>query len=382
MTTRPNSQALALQASVINAITASVFQPAFSCPEPASECSWPDFSTLGICAVFENMTDIAHTNCPNDITSGNLNCTATFPGIVDPSSEKLEMTWDQNERTMLFQSFFYPHNGLPCFGTFTTVKAQNEYGRPAFTKGGLVPPPVEASYSKFSWCVRRYHNITASPGRLISTPPSTELLTFESTVEKGSLDDVLGTNYIVMRANSTGELYNISRTAYIEDYLGSLFNTIVWKEHRPSPLEPLSLGFALYDTDLANATHNLAEAMTNMIRSDTPGDNFNATSVYGEASFKETYINVRWPWMILPLAEVALAAILLTVSIAVTRLQPLLRASPIAYLAFGLRGWSDAELAISPPQTACKLEHLSEKMVARLDYDDQNQLRFMKTTPQ
>ncbi|KAI0007464.1 hypothetical protein F4779DRAFT_591790 [Xylariaceae sp. FL0662B] len=139
-----------------------------------------------------------------------------------------------------------------------------------------------------------------------------------------------------------------------------------------------TIGFALQNSDLKTVITNIGETLTNQFRSNNPGDNYNASAITGTAFFNETYIHVRWPWMILPLGEVVLAAFLLTISIIITRNQPLLKDSLIALLANRLHGWSDEELDVSGQQTQTALDNLAEKMLAKLEADDKGRLRFVR----
>ncbi|KAI1082114.1 hypothetical protein F5B20DRAFT_534390 [Whalleya microplaca] len=63
------------------------------------------------------------------------------------------------------------------------------------------------------------------------------------------------------------------------------------------------MNYLLYNSDLVALSNNFAEAVTNQVRSLDPGDNLNDTMLPGTAYHQESFINVRWGWLILPLAE-------------------------------------------------------------------------------
>jgi len=126
-------------------------------------------------------------------------------------------------------------------------------------------------------------------------------------------------------------------------------------------------------------TADLADTLTHQIQSKDPGDNSNATVFYGDVFITETYFNVRWPWLIMPLAEALLAAILLIISILLTRGEPLLKSSVLALLVHGLDGWTDDELEVEQPETGEKLEHLGKGMTARLGPDVNGRVKFVRS---
>ncbi|KAI1809590.1 hypothetical protein GGS20DRAFT_590453 [Poronia punctata] len=54
-------------------------EPFYTCPPPALRCEWYDFSTLGICGSFRNVTSSVRQNCTTAILSDN----GTFVGYAD-----------------------------------------------------------------------------------------------------------------------------------------------------------------------------------------------------------------------------------------------------------------------------------------------------------
>ncbi|KAI1846971.1 hypothetical protein JX266_006846 [Neoarthrinium moseri] len=142
----------------------------------------------------------------------------------------------------------------------------------------------------------------------------------------------------------------------------------------------IQLAYTFYQSDIAGVLRNISNAITNQMRSSDPGDNYNATVIQGKATFNETYIRVRWPWMILPLAETALAAVLLAISIIMSRHQPLLKTSVIAYLTSRLEGWADEELDVGDSKrlTQEKLEELAEGLRAQLEANSEGRLAFRR----
>lgn len=73
-----NSDVFKLQSSVIDGLAGSVFAPNFDCP--GDTCTWPDYTSLGICGNYYNLTGSNEANCTGD--SFLLNCTYELPNTL------------------------------------------------------------------------------------------------------------------------------------------------------------------------------------------------------------------------------------------------------------------------------------------------------------
>ncbi|KAF2802020.1 uncharacterized protein BDZ99DRAFT_212767 [Mytilinidion resinicola] len=140
----------------------------------------------------------------------------------------------------------------------------------------------------------------------------------------------------------------------------------------------MNLGNFLKTSNISDVTQNIADILTGLMRSNNPGDNPNATMFKGEAHFLTTFVDVRWPWIILPLAETLLTIILLAISILLARHQPLLKKSVTALLVHGLEGWSDDELDVGRPETAESLEGMAKGMKVSFKEDGRGRLRSVR----
>ncbi|OTA93616.1 hypothetical protein M434DRAFT_30752 [Hypoxylon sp. CO27-5] len=392
----PNSDLLALEAAIINGAIGPAFKPYFTCPEPANRCEWNPFTTLGVCSTFADVTDVAVPNCSPEDAGGTINCTYSFPGILDfDNSSALVMSFNQENlggaglTTMIFQSKFNRGDDARL-GSFMAVNASSN-GYPIVKPTGLVPPPVQVYSGTFSWCAQTFHNVTGTQTDVNAGSVPSENLTFSSGSrnedgynEDGQINNTMGAHYYSYVSNSTGLLYNISEMAVstLPNYLHTLLSATVKHNIYRTDIGPenqlLEMGFALQHSDLEKVVTGIAETLTNQIRSNNPGDNYNASIITGTAYFNETYIHVRWGWMTLPLVEVILTAFLLGLSIFITRKQPLLKDSVTALLVSGLRGWSDDELDVSRPLTQEKLDDLAEKIIAKLEVDEKGRVKFVK----
>ncbi|KAI0912302.1 hypothetical protein F4823DRAFT_582530 [Ustulina deusta] len=397
-TWQANSDLLALQSSIVNGVTGSVFQPYFNCPGPASRCTWDIFITLGVCAEFKDVSRDAVAHC-SDSGAPSMNCTYSIPGIDDgdDKSDGMVMQWDTESMggagpsTMLFQSQFSPTNedtGSSHIGSFLAVKALGD-GYPLIESnatGGLgwAPPPTEVYYATFGWCAKKIQNVSASQKRLNVAPITSEGLTWANVVGIEDEGNLMGTSYFTYRGDVSGSTFNVSKMAlqYLPVYLSTLLTTTVYHNiYRPDngPADnPLAFGFALMNSNLSHVVPDLADTLTNQLRSNNPGDNYNATTTTGKAFFDEPYIEVRWVYLTLPFSVTLFAAILLAMTIIITDKQPLLKQSSVALLVNRLQGWKDEELNVDEPQTQQKLDRLAETMVARLEVDQNGTMRLVR----
>lgn len=305
-------------------------------------------------------------------------------GDFDPNGMVLawntESTGGAGLSTTLFQSQFQESQSLDSIvGTFMAVKASN-HGYP----NGSEPPPVEVYSATFSWCTQTFHNTTGSQSDVKANSMSSEGLTSIDALRVRDPNNMLGAKYYYYLANSTGHEFNISEMAvltlpkYLTTFLTTKVTHNIYRPDAGPGSQLLEIGFALQNSDLEAVIMGIADTLTNQIRTKDHGDNYNASTITGAAFFNETYIHVRWGWMALPLTEVLLTALLLVVTIIITREQPLLRQSVIALLTNKLEGWSEDELHVPKPQTQEKLDDLAEKMLAKLEADDVGHLKFLR----
>ncbi|KAI1749371.1 hypothetical protein F4782DRAFT_542235 [Xylaria castorea] len=367
-TWQANSDLLALQSSIINGATGSVFQPYFDYT----------FTTFGVCAEFKDVSKDAVAHCSGDDSSA-LNCTYSVPGIDD-------LPLDGHGNMMVMQWNTEPMGG--AVGSFLAVKAIGDgyplYGQNATGATVLLPPPTEVYYATFEWCAKTYHNVSASQKHLNQGTMTSQELTFAHRVEIGDVGNLIGTIYLTYISNATGTTFNLTNMAHavLPNYLSSLLTTTVYHNvYRPDigpDTDLLAIGFALMNSNLSHVVSDIAETLTNQIRSNNPGDNYNATTTTGEAFFNEPYIEVGWVYLTLPFSVTLFSAILLAITTVITAKQPLLKHSSVALLVNRLQGWDDEELDVDGPQTQEKLDRLAETMVARLEEDQNGRRRLVR----
>ncbi|KAF2430252.1 hypothetical protein EJ08DRAFT_660982 [Tothia fuscella] len=345
-----NRDSMNLQASIVNGIAGTVSPPTFKCPDPALECVWSNFNTLAICSDFQNVTSSVTHNCTGTATSL-LRCNYTIPGRINGDDGDVVLDYSLENsgsssmgyRNMVFRS-------VPAVGVDSN------------RMGSLVSVKVKGDI------------------------PSNNLEMEDSISEAGEpgKPNIMGATYHSFKSKSSGRVYNISRAA-IPGVFANLVNLLNTSQvgYKPgyrtvTPDEALNIGSYFYTSDIANITRDVADALTNQLRSKDPGDNANATLWKGKAFFKETYVYVRWPWLIIPLLETLLVSLLLGITILITRNEPLFKSSVISLLVHGLDGWTQDELDIPGTQTAEKLDKLAEGMKTEFMQNQAGRLKLLR----
>jgi hypothetical protein len=240
---------------------------------------------------------------------------------------------------------------------------------------------AEVYSMSWNWCKRTFHNLTASPSGLRHAEhgvgvTTTDLVLFaENSLFAGLLPTYA---YYTTPGSQKGPEFNISIAvdSGLFPYVTKLFTRgLQSATDQPTVEDSLNLAEYMYLTDLANLTANVADTLTAQLRS-MGMDNTEAGTAVGRVRYRVTYYHVRWPWILVVLVEVIATAVLLMVSIFMTRRQPLLKASSVALLAFGLHGWSDEE--IQGVVAAADLDETARGMRAKFGRDEEGYLKFLR----
>jgi hypothetical protein len=105
------------------------------------------------------------------------------------------------------------------------------------------------------------------------------------------------------------------------------------------------IGFAdalFKDRDISQTFSRIAVSMTESIWMSN-----SSRIVHGNALSDQTYVEVRWEWMAIPLIVLVFAIVLLIITIFVNSKQGtrIWKSSAVALLVHGMHGWSEQELA-------------------------------------
>ncbi|KAK8051637.1 glycoside hydrolase superfamily [Apiospora rasikravindrae] len=354
-----NGDTLLLQSSLLNAIFGSIPTPSYSCPPPATSCSWPDFSTLGVCRSFRNLTEVAAPECNftqrNEFR--NLTCKYDYTGR-NRSEFLVEMKWNLAARPgtdgkmtafPLDLTWYKAMSSIHTDGfghqtlSMTSVKMVN--GNDDIK--GKTPPPTEMMQSDWYLCEHTHRGAAVDSGRLTPGSVVSEPLTplRNTTVPKSNMGAGEGglydESFVTYRANSTGREYTVGQYQFVRLYgfLKSALDNQFGLFDNASRVDSgsrlgalLPMGYYMNLTDHATLTGRIADGVSAQMRGQAPGDNDGLTMLEGVAFRAETYIRVRWPWVLLALVEVVAAAVLVTATIFLTRGQPLLKSSVMALI--------------------------------------------------
>lgn len=272
-----------------------------------------------------------------------------------------------------------------------------------------LPPRTEFLQASWHFCEHVYSNVSVdlgvlNAGNVIKNPLN--LVSWDEMLKGTDSDftfhsNVTGINYTVGHSNgewsasSLSELFSVhlggnptsdgTRPTYNLSDSNVLFcslgdNPIQGAEHEfSSPSEVMkSLTYYLRITDIGKLTKYVANALTMRIRNDTMRGNSNLTMLPGNAFTNEAYITVQWPWMILPILEIVLAAAALAVTIVLTRQQALLKGSTLPLLMQRIEGWSSEETRVGQLDTKERLQDRVKGMIARLDEGQDGELFFKR----
>ncbi|KAI3325276.1 hypothetical protein HD806DRAFT_492495 [Xylariaceae sp. AK1471] len=401
-------QALKLEALVYSTMVGSAPQPFYNCPEPALRCTWDDFSTLGICANFRNITDAVTQSCP--IISADYRESVGYEAICNFSCHGISIHYSDRIKTISPVSLkFILDDDSASFGGGSVFNSSRisttaslgslwmvRVGDFDQSFNGTLYTAFESSIVDFYYCSREFYGVTASTeGFRVASTNTTPWSYADGSREYADIEGYTNYDTIVpYMYNTNGETrYNISVATgiAISEVLDSLVGSpVYWRsgvgveeypeyygkipEAGDSPTK-VKVGKFLYANDVEAFSHNLADALSAFMT--TPnGDNINATTVFGYMVFTETHFEVQWLWLSVLIFESLLATVLLVVTILLSRGQPLIKNSVIALLVYTLSGWRDEELRVSNPETPEKWEELAEGMVAQFSKDGRGKHRF------
>lgn len=151
--------------------------------------------------------------------------------------------------------------------------------------------------------------------------------------------------------------------------------------------ESNQIGSALYLSDLAKVTDDVARMLTAQIRSRNDGtlkgDNMDAAAINGTVYGSVTFVHVWWGWVLWPVVESVLAALLLVCTIAVTgsRTQPQLMTSALGLVYHGLDDQTVSyiwEGMVGRQETRGALGEVTRDVVVRLADDGDRGRRFVR----
>ncbi|KAJ8129398.1 hypothetical protein O1611_g4233 [Lasiodiplodia mahajangana] len=359
----PRAGLFNLQSAIADGLVGSVSDVDFHCPQPATRCAWPPFTTLSVCSNFSDLTSVLKPNCTAHAT-GSETCIYNFirgeGGVSILSGDEsggetlLNSTGDLDTSSGVDSVPQGILNGVR-HGDYTTET------RSIQTDGD--GRGYQVFSMAWSFCLKTFHNVIASPAGILEAD-----YTSEPIMRRANQPPLGFQRYDDFIANSTDEIFVLSSSVqtglwmHLSDLLS---REVTSRISGDSMTTDFSVGEFMVYADLKNMTRNVEEALSNEIRSSAL-DNEWAEMWPGQAFYEETYWHVYWAWIILPIVEVLLTASLLAISIFFARGQPLFKSSAIALLYHGL-DYVDADTALCGDKQK-SIEEL-EDMVRGIDVE-------------
>lgn len=397
-----------MQGAVLNGIYLSITAPStYTCTSPV--CRWPHpIFSLGMCSICRNVTSIVNTTC--DSGSGTLTPTAketwTFKSANCSHSVNENITLDTYLQTITFpatKSRSTEHDSqwtqtrivapLPEEGLGSIIHRDMDYlatalsyssffdkyqkGRQDVTPEVLAP---EIMICGLYWCGKVYQNVSIVNGSVESFGPITTSFLKINYYENGETVHVQTGNgrclvLTVPEANAhefPNETFLFAVSTPIEARLGYFFRTLFnitnlggnggFSVFPEEDFGLYGLSEAIFrERDLALTFDRIASSVTDQIR--TSGSSFRAP---GLAMHNETYVQVRWQWIVLPLGVLILSIfhLIMTIWINETEGAPLWKESSVALLFHGLEGWHISSLE---KEDVKHMNRAAERIKSKLD---------------
>jgi len=336
-----------------NAILGIKTQPYFSCPPTASNCTYPAFKTLGICSRIQDHTKDVEPSCDkgsyNETTcrlrwnGGDIQLTLNKPH--DPHNPQTSGRLSDVFRLLVSNTT----TTNPYDFTMTAMRVQTTGVVDSIRTG--TPPSIEFLTLQWYWCAQSHPLTHATAAHLTASSVTSEPLEFYNLSSDEKQE------WVIFRPGPVGQQYRVYRdtASSIWGIIGlTLDSSVLLNTGKYTPgVAPLVqdlgtekgrcrsyLEMFLYSSDLRSAAESVAAILSNYIRSGKAGDNTEASTVEGLAWANETYIEVRWWWLVPLLVQTVLVSLLLVATIfsAKRSAAPLLGSSPLGLLFCGLDG--------------------------------------------
>lgn len=246
------------------------------------------------------------------------------------------------------------------------------------------PEIMEAWSMQWYWCGHSYTDVVATASGIKSYNRSIEDLYRSSDEDRKGLyvGNNTGTEYFFNpEVILTSAEFQASETVLFK-YISHAFTDQLYEgtylEQENDNDRVLSFGRFIYGADIPRFAQNVADTLSVLIRQNNSGDNSESSYQYGTAFSMTTYYNVRWGWLVLPLVETILTAILLLVAIIQARKEPLLKSSQLALVSYGAGAQGqDKLMPMKPPRTTTALESELGKRKVRLSRNETGHIGFI-----
>jgi hypothetical protein len=319
-------------------------------------CTFTPYQSLGFCSRCSNITDsLKMETTPMSVPSMAAYNYSLSNGFYFQTAPNQNYIMDATTNIPLVD---LDVTGLAVILNFTSISSF----------GYAVPPQVSATECALYYCVNTY-NATVYSGKLTETMTSNV-----GTSNYSSGYGAFGKNFDItpeacyvngIRRNDTSSDECIYKINWLSSL--SLSNSLSpllegqgsrFTSNRPQwssdTVEALYGDYGNY-SETNSIFQSLASSLTNHARSKVCDD-----TKQGIAWTMQSYVQVRWLWMILPIALVALSLIFLVITVFHTRRQHIWKSSPLALLFSELRIDGSGNFRTDP--TLKGMENTSRKM--------------------
>ncbi|KAI9931380.1 hypothetical protein ASPWEDRAFT_49798 [Aspergillus wentii DTO 134E9] len=288
---------------------------------PTGNCTFAPYQSLGVCSKCANITSHLEKNVSHSyMTTYNYKLPNNFT-----FETSINMMYLMNATTSA-ELIELDVQGLPLALNFTAISAAG-YG---------VPPQVSATECALYFCVDTY-NTTVNNGKfneqLLSSGTSGNYSAMSILGNVGMTPDTCYVNG-TKHDNPDDCTYNVNAFSImaLKNTVMPMFNGngSLFVSNRPSwSHNTLESAYGLYGnyTDINNMFKSLSSALTTNARSKVC-----KSTVEGVTWTVQSFVRVRWLWMILPIAMVVLSIFFLIITVVHTRHQYIWKSSPLALL--------------------------------------------------
>ena len=395
---------------MFNGLFSPTASPTFNCP--TGNCSWPAYSTLGICSKCTNVTYQTQVlgQCQfTDDANRQRHCTYRTPNKKTFESSFTAGTagddhipdkpitgptkWYSDH--LLFSHVDRPYYGLTNYGNIANITVAR------FEQGydDVDHPKPTAFQCSLRLCQKTTNGTLASNGALHDQVQAQVPLIFpnceddywwyidgtKSPIEDSDflcpgftpalipgLQDLIAINHTLPQIDYPAYWVSAAHAWDIGRRLEAMMNVSLSLGYDGGTRQVMAETlYSMNNGNISKTIESVANSLTNYIRQ-AP----NATLVQGTASISEVFVQVHWPWLFFPALLVAFSTVFLVtcMTISAAKGKQVWKSSIIALLFHRLAEHKpeDAETT-----TLTQMHNASKQMFTRLGEDDDGNMAFI-----
>ncbi|KAF2136589.1 uncharacterized protein K452DRAFT_362416 [Aplosporella prunicola CBS 121167] len=383
-----------IESSLISGLLGSTSLLPFSCP--SGNCTWPSFTSLGLCNSCKNVTKQTTLSCSMEFslnqssrdsarictssidTDGMINndCSSWPPLPLSPRGMiNINNTYKtpKNVSITIRVESYTPDPGEPL--TFSVYNLANtnstvpesllsgsvNISESAFAQVSVSEDDIfddgellldscpqlntTVTECQFFWCLKTYEKVHVVNGSIYTPVVHDVALNYESGGIVYEYPQYISDFFFLPENGTSDTTTNYNKTIDIGWWdMALLRNKLqgIFESYPESAVYRISQAIIFNDnvpqtiTDMTeNVSHRMGLASAN------------STLVNGTAFYPETYIVIRWCWLILPGSLVFLTIVLFVLATlqGTKRNTPLWKSCLVPFLFHGLQGWDESEIS-------------------------------------